>query len=708
MAPIENQPLKVGAPKEPPLAVSDGKLTEEFSRRLQASRNSFANWRRRAKKLYDTYGGDPWPDEARLQLESTERPVVNFNYALSTINAVVGQDMADRKEAQFQGWHDQDDEDAPLDQLSGELYTSLVRKIMDRRQGHRQVSTVQYDQLITGYGWAECHVDVSRYPFWVQPKQVDCMEMFPDPEYNETNVADGRYLVRERNWTLEDVRAKWPSKAKFLNPRIADWKGILPRKVYARAYQNPGNPSTPESQKPEDEVKVYDYQFRKKEPWVVFEDPQTSERDTMPKKDFDRYVKSLGEIVGDDGLPVLREEIETLDYARDVYYRCYLAEGGDGSDGYTVLEKPKRIREDCFTYKCVTGFRRKEKESGRTKHFGLMDVIYEPQLWSAKTLSSIIEMLGRGAKGGGFIKSGALQNPDKFFEEQSRPGVWWLANDDFDPRKDIHERNPVQWPTAMEKLMTIATEGIPYLTAVTDWVKGTAMQERSNVLISNLQSQAMTVLNPLMDPLSQFRVEMSQLIARMAMNYMEPETINKVVGKPKLEGVTYIPRQDPETGEEIEEPIMVEDPSSPEGQRPVSGYDIMSRKDVLDYHVVVDLGTASVTAKQAIWQLFTQTAMANKLLEDPRFPAEKFFPFLIRNMPGLPAEQAKTLSNEVEHDMEQAKQMQTVEGLVTTFLEMPQEEQQQVMMAVQQAMGGEQPPQAQQQPGPNGGGMPPS
>lgn len=678
-------------PDGPPETGTDEETIKRFERHFIASRNSFASWRTKSKRFYDTYAGDPWPIGARQELTRTGRPVTTFNYSLSTLNAIVGQYQADRKEARFQGWHESNDDDSARDQFIGDLHTQLVRKLMDHCQGHREISTTQLDQLITGYGWGEGKVDTGKWPFWVVEEHVDCMEMHPDPEYTKDNVGDGRYLIRERRWAIDDVKAKWPAKSEKVTPRKADWKQTFVRQVFGRGYRTgPTNVSSPESSKPEDEVVVFDYQWRQKEKWVVFDDPALDQKRTMSLKAFSKYTDDpetgLYAQVDEIGERLYPDEIEYVEYMRDAYYRCYLAEGGDRS-GYIMLQEPKRILEDRFTYVCATAFRSKESRTGRTKHFGLMELIFEPQMWSAKTLTMIIEMLGRAAKGGGFVRVSALANPDDFIKNQAKPGMFWAVNDTVDKLSDVvYERNAIQWPHALEKLLNIATEGIPYLTAVTDWVKGTATTERSNVLISNLQQQSMTVLNPIMDPLARYTIEMSTLMAKMAINYMAPETINKIVGRPKLEGVTYELVMNEETGEEIEQPKMVNDENAPDGQRPITSYDLLKDSDALDYHVVVDLGTASTTAKQAIWQLFTQTALLQELLADPRFPAEKFLPFLIRNMPLLPAEQSKELAGEVQEELEMNKKMQTIDGIVEAFLSMDPEAQQEVISAVQQQM----------------------
>ena len=79
----------------------DQDYRKEFERRFTYSQTAFAEWRDQARKFFDTYAGDPWPEEAKEIMDAEGRPRTNFNYALSTANTVLGQDMSDEKEATF-------------------------------------------------------------------------------------------------------------------------------------------------------------------------------------------------------------------------------------------------------------------------------------------------------------------------------------------------------------------------------------------------------------------------------------------------------------------------------------------------------------------------------------------------------------------------------------------------------------------------------
>jgi len=711
---------KAGVGDEP--SGTDDALRKEFGRRLKRSQGAFANWRERAKLFFQTYHKGPWTEEDSLALKAEGRIATYFNYSTAVINTVVGMDMADRKEGSFQGV------DGDLyDETVGEWFTKLVRFLYQHAHGHRHESQAQMDQLLSGYGWIEVFFDDSRFPFRIKSSHVDCERMYIDPDYKDDNCADARFVICEVKMAREDAIARWPNREDELQSLAGGSQSgsPYPKRAVANNYAGPSTPGLDDS---EDEIRVYDYQYRKRERWVAFKDPQDGKRKELSKADFSEWKRTFfaqfqqaqqaqagmmgGPMMGMGGGPTGQQggpmggggmmpqgpmmgggggmpspqsmmpppeppKVEAVEFPRELYYRAFLA-GGMG-DGTIVLEQPKRIREDSFTYLCATGFRGKDFENEKTQHFGLMELIYEPQMWSAKVLSLIIEMLARNSKGGGFAESGAVANPATFPVEVSKVGSWVMLNDDAIKEGRIKERQAMQWPSAAERMMDLAVQAIPNLTAVTPSLMGTLQQERSNVLISNLQQQSQVVLNPLFDPMSQLRVNIHGLYAKLAQTYLADEDINRILGNARVEGLTYqVGPPDPTTGKPSEVPVMVPDPSSPEGQRPITAADILRDADILEFHVVVDLGTASTTSKQAIWALLSQHGVLDTMAA-AGVPMEKFAPFMVRNLPGIPAETAKRLADDIEGQMKQ----QEFSGLMEAVQKLPPDQQQQLAQMLQ-------------------------
>jgi len=671
------------------VALDVKQTTEQFLRDYKRSERRFSAWRKQAKMFSLTYANEPWPEGVKELMLAERRPASNFNFSLSTINTVLGQDMVDRREAQYQGV-----DGNAKDEFTGELYTIAHRQLYNLCNGHREESDAHLDQLLTGYGWCEGFLDASDFPILPAVSWVDCLEMYPDPDAKKPNLRDSNYVIHRQKWGLAEASIRWPEhKEKFeqlARPRGVTGENIFPQTAVSDDYQTRSGSGLLSDEEPT--VWIYDHQRKRTERWVVYRDPRTDEYEQVPEADFEENLKELIGLTDESGAPLFQtpQDIDSVVIYKRVVYRAFYASANNQSA--FEVEAPKRIREDTFTYKCATGYKGRQPD-GSIIFFGLMSLIYEPQLWIAKALSFGLEFLARSNKGGGLIKERVLENPQAWLTNRSKIGYWAVAEDDANFQEDIWEERSPSWHQGFEKMLDIAIEVQPKITTVSDWLKGTATTERSNVLITNLQSQNQVALAPLADPLSAFRVELALLYANLIKNYVSFRDFNELVGDQECEDVTYTIVKDENTGQVMRgpdgkpqrQPITVQEEGEDQ-PREITPYDLIVEKNVFKFNVTVDLGAASVTGKQAIWQIFTNTAFIQKLIEVMPQLGRRILPTLLRNMPGLPAEEAKQLRKVVEEELEREDLQGTMEGLQMTLQELPPEALDQVAQMIQQFM----------------------
>lgn len=288
-------------------------------------------------------------------------------------------------------------------------------------------------------------------------------------------------------------------------------------------------------------------------------------------------------------------------------------------------------------------------------------------------------------------------------------GHWAFVNSGFNPQEHVFERSAPPFPQTYEKLFDLAESAMPRLTTISDYFKGTAQQERSNVLVTNLQGQTMMVLNPLIDPMNQMRVENARLMALLAQQHISAEDFNRLVGELEAEGVTFEIAKDPATGQEIwqngepvKQPIFI---TGPDGQPmtdemgqpiPVTPFDTIADRELLEFDVQVDLGPASPTQKQAIWQNWQQTAFAQKILEMYPEVAEQVLPWLVKNSPGLSTDEAKRMEKTLRTALRQRQMQGTAQGIMESLQQLPPEAIQQIIqMASSMLQQAQQPQQSQ-------------
>lgn len=647
--------------------VPESKFIEGFRKNLDASKSAFAAWRERAKTYYRTYAGDPWDPDAKALMERQERPPVAYNYTLAVVNTVLGKEMAERKEIEFRGVGARD----MRDQKVAEWQTNLVRTWWQQNDGYKHEAQALLDQLITGYGWGHVFVDMSRFPFKPRLEHVEAMEMYPDPRAKDDNLADARWIIREREWPIEDVEAMWPERVDEL--RAAESRGArssaAPRVVYSN-YEGP-TMVAPE----EETVRVWEYQFRKKERWVAFVEPTTGERGELPQSDFD----SISEDLGAQGQQIP----ESYPFLRDVYYRAILS----GSDKISplILQKPERMATDQFTYTCITGFR--EKSERRTEFFGLVRLVHEPQLWSAKVHSTIIEIMARSSKNTTWFEAGAIIDPRKAKEARSKPGGFVEVSDGAITQGKIHFEQAASFPYGFDAIIQQAINGIHQITGVSEFMMGTSTRERSNLLISNYQEQSSVLLSPLTEPLSGFRIRIGKLLASMIQMYVPAEDIDRMIEDEGIEGLTIEMTPDPQTGQMVQQQIAT--PAQ-----------YLKATDLMDFDVVVDIGTASASERQHIWQLFSQHGLL-KFMSEAGIPMHHLFPYLLRMLP-IQSEVAMDIGDKMEKEMTQQQEMQTAEGMVEAFQGLDPQTMQQVVQQLMQIVQQQQTQQPQQQQPPGG------
>jgi len=662
-----------GLDKRVGVSTPEDDFVVKFRKNLEGSRSAFSPWKEKAKKYYRTYAGDPWSDADRAKMQKEDRPPVTYNYALSVINAVLGKEMSERKEIKFEGVGKHD----LRDQKVAEWQTNLVRTWWAQCDGHRHESQSLLDQLITGYGWGHVFLDLSRFPFKVKLEHVDPWEMLPDPKAKDDNLTDARWLIRERRWGVDEVKAVWPEKSESLVASLSTsgHSSVYPKVAVAGYTTN--SIVAPD----EEEITVWEYQFRKKERWVAFVDPDTDERLELPQDEFDQVQQQAEEA----GMQVPEWEA----FMRDVFYRCYL--GGSEQSDTVVLQEPERMHTDLFTYTCITGFR--EKIIGeRTEFFGLMHLIYEPQMWSSKVLSTIIEVMARSNKNGILYEQGSIVDPIKFKEEFSKPGGMMMVEEGALRDKRLEFLKPPSYPQGLDMIIHQAVKGIHDISGVSEIVMGTSKQERSNVLVTNYQDKSYTLLTPLIDPLSGFRIRIGRLLAAYIQKYVPEEDINRSIEDEGVKDLTVRPMVDPQTGQ----PMMDPETGKPGMEQIATPGQLLKQVNLMDYDVVVDLSFATTSEKQSLWQLFAQHGVL-QMLTEAGVPTHKLFPFIFRMLP-VPAEMARELGDEMEKELGQQNAMQTADGMIEIFQGMDPETMNQVAQQVMQIMQQMQQQQQQQQP----------
>lgn len=687
--------------------LDDKGLVSYFRECLARSKDFFNPIWKEADLLYKAYWGDTLRDADKEWLELTKRPPLAFNIARSTIDAVVGSDQADRKEVTWRGVGLESSDDS----LRADLFTNLNRQFMNVSRGYVHEGRVLFDQAVSGYGFSETLININKRPMLVETVAVDPHEMYPDPDSVEDNFLDALFWIRHKRWTLEAVVAKWPDRKQDIEDSVASGRVLAatPRFIGVKSGMSARVPLTQVNER--SHVSVYDFCYKRQIPSVVWIDPTTGEEKDGTQEEF---VKAQAEAMAGysakkrawDGM---RDQVErdslagqmgqelppepvapppltvVLRYAKDCWYRSFIlgdenAPTVQGSSN-VVLEKTK-LAIHLPPYACATGYIYR-MANGRVKRFGIMRGIYDPQLYINKTLMTILDLLGKQAKGGGLVGPGALlpgTNIADFVKNRSIPGNWTQVKD---PTQIVPDSNSA-FSENLARFVEFLRDWMTQISNVNDYLKGSATSERSNVLVSNMQASALNALNPFMEQFTSYRMEAGR--QRLAMGLELPDNvIDKILDlRPEqLEGITYM--TDPESGQQM-----------PTGR---SLADFMrDGDDALKYDVAVDIGQASPTSKQQVWAVLGQGVFKElaELLKEAGIDLTPIGKVLMKNLP-LPGLQARELETEMNKSIAQAEKLKTTQGILETLSQMPPEEVQPVLQQAFQQMQQQQMTQQGQQ-----------
>ncbi len=623
--------------------LSDPELLRFFWQCKEDSEGYFAAWRTRLSKLFAMYGGRMLGPSERRYLELIKQPSIEFNFALGTLNAILGQDMANRSEVIFRG-----EDISWADGAQADWMSQLAKHYMNRCKGLPQEWDALHEALCSGYGWAEGFLNVNVIPLRGEIKRVHCWEMLPDPDATADNLTDMRFLIRRRQWSLEEAQARWPGKRGLLGAAAQPARDIPSSFPAAWRHDEWRKLSLSD---PKLGIDVYEFQYRRYEPYVRFWDAETNGWLDLPEADWRKKMKALERVVGEDG-ETPDEKPDGYPYAKECFYRAFIAgEAGGGGVGGVVLQHSK-LQVPSFTYNCVTGFKDKDPNTGRCMFFGPAQVIYDAQHYINRMMSLTLEIVATSSKGGGFIERSAIDgSPAEFQRNNARPGFWHTVADGAITEKKIMPKVTQAVPPVISEFLRLCMDALGRLTGVTDYVKGTSTQERSNVLISNLQQQSMTLLLPLFEPLQAFRVNNGVLLLRVILANLPAQEIDRILGAEPIEGLTHMKQMvvDPETQQESEEvvPILQKDSAGNDiPDAPVTAGWLLKQRDPLEYDVSADVGQASPTMKFMVWNVFSQTELL-QIMKEAGMPIEAIMPRLLRYLP-IPTEMAQKLADDLE------------------------------------------------------------
>lgn len=414
----------------------------DFKECLKETLDYLYDWEKEAREDFNFYALNQWDPEDKGAMEDTTRPALVFDRTRPLIDAVAGTEITSRYEAKF--LPRDPDSDEP-DQLYSEAASKIFKWVSQRANVEHYISSAFHSCIVSGVGCTETYVDYESDPDgMIVTKRVPIFEMGWDPSSTEPNLADARWLIRDRWLDIDELKSLFG--------------GDVVDEIIARAQTDPKGPGAGgfignlSSREVDDGFKAYaekkgrryfDHRTKKVRLWECqrFERkymarilmppeieqlrPGVSSEIMVEMQDARDAVEELTAIIKDvnDNLPPspmgsptpqIGSPVVIENFPVKKFYRSYYV-------GDEMVGEDEEIPTKRYSYEFMTCFEDWHEED-RRYFFGLMRPMRDPQKYANKFFSHAVHMWASNPKG-------LLMYEEDFVEDdQDLATEWAKAN----------------------------------------------------------------------------------------------------------------------------------------------------------------------------------------------------------------------------------------------------------------------------------------
>jgi hypothetical protein len=251
---------------------------------------------------------------------------------------------------------------------------------------------------------------------------------------------------------------------------------------------------------------------------------------------------------------------------RRIYYKAFV--------GSCVLEMTKMVGPSgapatSFSLLCITG----KWDTVKTIFYGLVRQMRGPQTFANKWLSTAVEMLARGAKGGLMLEEGAVVDVAEFEDQWATPGANAYLRPGSLSGGKVQPKPEVQFPESFMGMTQFAIQSIRDVTGVNVERLGLAGGQgggSDTVGQEYMRKQsASIILAPLFNSLRRYRKNAGRHMLWLITEFLSDGRLVRITGEEGRD--QYIP--------------------------------LVHNQNVLKYDVIVDDAPSSPNQKEEVWRM---------------------------------------------------------------------------------------------------------
>lgn len=509
----------------------DTKLAK-VKRWYKESETALKSWRAEARECYRYTSGHQLTDQERAELQEKLRAEIVFNRIDPVISAVVGHQINNRTEIQYLPRQAGDAQPA-------EIYSAASKWVDEETDSLEEVTEAFWDLVVTGIGCTETRLsyDDSVEGMIQGAERISPLEMGWDKDAKKRNLADAQYMYHGKWWDRKEAEAVWPKLKEYVYVESGgiDEGGEEPHDASEAPFYR--NDQSSWVDKKTDQVFIVQMQYWEKEAAY-----QVAEGERIIELSEAKY-KRLKSRLDDMQLRV----VKTM---KKKYRQAFFI-------GDTLLEDGESPCPGHFTFKFMTGKRDEYEKSW----YGIVRAMIDPQKWSNKFFAEIQEILSKNRTGGAFVEETALVNPRQAEEIWNDPNPLIIVRDGALSQGKIQERNPIQYPAGIDRLLQFAVGSIPHVTGMNMEMMGLVDREQAGVLEMQRKRAAMAIIAQFFDSLRRHTKERGRVVLYFIKEYLSDGRLIRIMSGSGNEEYVPLMKQQVDTDYDI---VVSDSPYSPD------------------------------------------------------------------------------------------------------------------------------------------------
>lgn len=473
--------------------VGQNLLVDWIRAEIQLADPNIQKYRDEYRKCRRFFDGKQLTKEDKELLAKDGRPDNAFNSAQKFVRFVTGVERVAPEALLFNPI----DENDQRQQAFGEFVSRAYDWAIDKGKGNFERSTAFEDLIIGGMGWEDYSIS-----YGLDPRGLPQMVRFSPlealfPKTDRQNLEGARWRGRETWIDKDEARSRWPED-KFLIDMALRTAPSHQRPeatgpvIYEIPYLTTKPISDNDMSNPQrNKVNVLQFEWFDDEPGYYFFDPLDQDDTWLNKSDFFTYRRKLQKFMAMD----VEDWVERPGRS---YKRIFLLN--------RMHQLGDVIKLKRFHLNCMTGSF--DDEDGIW--YGFFRVLVDPQRFGNKLFNQLLEIMGRTAKGGGFLyEKGALltNQVNDFKENYAKPGTSQEVATGALTQKKFLPKPQGEIPAATMSLLQYVTEMMDNVTGISPDQFNATGANVPGVTLRQKGKSALLLLSKEFDALSRYRVD---------------------------------------------------------------------------------------------------------------------------------------------------------------------------------------------------------